>query len=62
VDSSSSHAREINADSQLELADADDRQHASALRAFLAVAEEKVAVAGSAEAADEYVWGTEAGD
>ena len=61
MDSSSSHAREINADSQLELADADDRQHASALRAFLAVAEEKVAVAGSAEAADEYVWGTEAG-
>src|SRR2546429_6723648 len=42
------------------LAEADDGEEAAALRAFLAVAEEKVATAGGAEAADEDVGGTDA--
>jgi len=44
-----------------ELANADDRQEATALGTFLAVAEEKVAAAGSAQVANEDVWGAEAG-
>ena len=44
-----------------ELADADDAEEAAALGAFLAVTEEKVAAAGSAEVADKDVWGSEAG-
>ena len=42
------------------LAEADDGEEAATLRAFLAVAEEKVAAAGRAEAADEDVGGTDA--
>ena len=45
-------ARGTMRDSHLELANADDGQQASALGAFLAVAEEEVAAAGGAEVAD----------
>ena len=47
-------------DSRRGLAEADDGQEAAALGAFLAVAEEKVATAGGAQAADEDVGGTDA--
>jgi hypothetical protein len=48
-------------ETDLELADADDGEEAPALGAFLAVAEEEVAAAGSAKVADEDVGGAEAG-